>query len=469
MLFAIIHFLVINSATNNPDFNFKTLANGLPVLRVPLLGTQSVTVLVLANTGSRYEAPGQEGLAHFFEHLVFKGTRSYPSAQILARTIDGIGANFNAFTGKEYTGYYVQASARHTELALDVVSDMILAPLLPADDIEREKNVIIEEINLYQETPQRHIHDLFADLMFADQGLAHRISGDAQRVKSFQRADLVEFLQSWYGLPNLVLVVAGQAEKVMAEQTLAETEQNFSKADGLAGTNERVADDRVEERVKAKVKVKADLEEKLKRKSVFGQNRLAVEKRDIKQAHFILGWPGFDRHDERRYALSLLSTILGGNMSSRLFTEVREKRGLAYYVRSEVSGYHEAGVLGASAGVDANRVEEALAVTKKQFTSLANGENLITDGELERAKEYAAGKLALELEDSQSMAKHYGLRQLLLNQIKTPEEDLAKMKAVTLEEVQAAAETIIQPGEMWLALIGPFAEADKTRFEKFVK
>jgi predicted Zn-dependent peptidase len=428
--------------------NFKhsldTLDNGLTVLRIPMPAVQSVTVLVLANTGSRYEIPRQYGIAHFFEHMVFKGSAGYPTAQVLAATVDGIGADFNAFTSKEYTGYYVTAASRHVDLALDVVSDMLLTPKLRQDDIDREKGVIIEEIHMYEDSPSRHIGDLFDMMAFKGSGLEHKIIGTEKTVSGLNNEDFKDFLKQWYGLENLVLVLAGDEKVVGNNAILKKATEAFSKEDpDTTG------------RVDHKVNV-AELFDK----KVFGKDQLHVEHKKTEQAHFILAWPGIHRTDPRRFALTVFSTILGGNMSSRLFTEVREQRGLAYYVHSDVDLYHDSGLFGASAGVDPKRVEEAMKVTFNEFYDVAAGEKPVTDGELQRAKEYLAGKMALNYEDSQSVAQYYGMKQLLLDKIETLPEVLSGLRAVTLDEVTQVAKDLIKPGAARLAVIGPYKNED---------
>ncbi len=431
--------------------NLQTLANGLPVLRVPMPGVESVTVLVLANTGSRYEQPKQQGIAHFFEHMVFKGSQNYPTAQVLAATVDGVGADFNAFTGKEYTGYYVKAASRHFELALDVVSDMLLTPKLRQEDIDREKGVIIEEIHMYEDTPARHVGNIFDRMAFAGNGLGHDIIGLDKTVSKLTSADFKDFLKQWYGLPNLLLVIAGDESVVGSNKILDQAQRAFSKQDPQ--TSDRITQ-------------KVEVAEKLSQ-APFSDKFFHLENKATEQAHFILGWPSFDRFSEDRYALSMLNIALGANMSSRLFTEVREKRGLAYYVSSSVDLYHDTGLFGAAVGADPKRIEEALEVTTHEFTQLVDGSSSvpITDGELARAKEYVAGKMALSYENPQAIAQYYGMKQLLMNEIETLDESLIKLKAVTLDEIQAVVEKIIKPKEMRLALIGPFADEDK--FSKY--
>ncbi len=427
-----------------------TLANGLPVLRVPVPGVESVTVLALANTGSRYETATQQGIAHFFEHMVFKGSQNYPTAQALAATVDGVGADFNAFTSKEYTGYYVKAAAKHFELALDVVSDMLMTPKLRQEDIDREKGVIIEEIHMYEDSPAHYVGNLFDRLAFTGSGLGHDIIGSSQTVSQMTSADFTAFLKQWYGLPNLLLVVAGDEQVVGSERVLEQAQRAFDK------TDLQTAD-----RIRHKVAVTDKLTT-----HPFSNERFYLENKATEQAHFILGWPGLKRTSDDRYAVALLNIILGANMSSRLFTQVREKRGLAYYVSSNVDAYHETGLFGAGVGADPKRIEEALEVSIAEFTQLASGITKATAAELARAKEYAAGKMALSYENPQAIAQYYGMKQLLTGEIETVEETLTKLKAVTLDEIQAVAAKIIKPGEMRLALLGPFAAED--RFKQYL-
>lgn len=428
--------------------SLTTFPSGLPLIRVPMPGVGSATVLVLSNTGSRYEPKPIEGIAHFFEHMVFKGTKNYPTAPVLAATVDGVGAGFNAFTSREYTGYYVKAASEHLELALDVVSDLLLTPQLRQTDIDREKGVIIEEMNMYTDSPSRHIQILFDQMFFAGSQLAHNIIGNKKTVSSIKRADFLSFLSDWYGLGNMLVILAGDAKVIDRPQTLELVERHFNK--------------KTKKRTLKKVPVKSSL-----KGNPISADKLKLEYRKTQQAHFVLGWPGIKRQDKDRYALSLLSVILGGNMSSRLFNEVREKRGLCYYVRSDLDVFHDSGVFGASAGVDQSRVEEALKVTVGEFTDLASGEKKITSKELQQAKDYLAGKMVLGFEDSEAVAQYFGMRQLLSDKIETPEELLKKIKTVTLRQVQAVAKRLIKPGEMRLAIIGPYK--NRQVFEKLLQ
>jgi predicted Zn-dependent peptidase len=431
------------------DYSLTKLSNGLRVLRVPMPAMKSVTTMVLANTGSRFEQPREQGIAHFLEHMVFKGTTNYADSQVLASTIDAIGADFNAFTSKEYTGYYVKSASRHIGIALDVISDMLLQPLLKEDDLEREKGVIIEEINMYKDTPMQYVGNLFERMMFGGSGLGHDIVGEKETVTSLTTADFHSFLQRWYGLGNLVLVIAGDDRVVNDSATLELAERAFAK-------------ETLHERPVDKVKIKTMLPPG----NPISPHRLHVEMRETEQAHLILGWPGMERTDERRHTQTVLSVIMGGNMSSRLFTEVREKRGLCYYVRSDADTYHDTGVFGASAGVDPARIEEALTVIIQQFQGMADGSLAITAQELERAKEYLNGTIVLQLEDSRSLGQFYGFKELLQNELETPQMVLEKLRAVTLDQLQALGRELIVDGSVRLAVIGPFK--DKQLFEKYL-
>lgn len=430
----------------NPQL--KKLTNGLPIILVPMKGSESLTVMVLANTGSRFEPQGKEGLAHFFEHIVFKGTANFPTAQKLAAAIDGLGADFNAFTSHEYTGYFVKAAAKHTATALDVVSDMLLRPKLRTEDVEREKGVIIEEINMYHDQPASHVSNLFNQLAYQGSGLGHNIVGTKETVSAIKADDFKAFLKQWYGLPNLVLVLAGKDTVVNDPKTLKLAEEMFSKS-----TESRAA----EKQVINSFLADPDL----------ADSRLQVENRETQQAHFVLGWPGINRSDERKYAMSVLSAVVGGNMSSRLFTEVREKRGLCYYVHSVTDQFHDKGMVGVAAGVDPQRVKEAIGVSAAEFHKIATGKQKISKTELSRAQEYLIGKWALNMEDSSSVAQFVGLRQVLLNELISLEEMIKRIQAVTIPELTELAQELIKPGEARLALIGP--HKDKQVFQDLIK
>ncbi len=435
----------------------------LPLLTINLPAAKSVTVMFLANTGSRFEPVGKEGIAHFFEHMVFKGTVNYPNAKSLARTLDSVGADFNAFTSKEYTGYYVKSAVANFDLALDVLSDMLFAPLLNQEDIDREKGVIIEELNMYVDTPQYHISNVFEQLIFADSSLAHDIIGYKDSIRSLTSADFQSFLQQYYGPENLLLVVAGGLDKINQDQKVLadKVALAFSKLKSKRGQNHKLA---VPKAKQGKHGQPVEIN-----KNAFSRRRFKLVKRRSEQAHFVMAWPSLDRHHSDRFTLSVLSTILGGNMSSRLFTEVREKRALCYYVRSNLEYYHDSGYLGASAGVDPGRLNEAIQATKDVFYNLANARGKkgesgeISAAELLRAQNYLKATTILNLEESNNVAQFYGFKELLNNKVLTPDEALAKIDAVKIEDLQRLAKFIFQKEQLRFAIIGDFSDSKTIR------
>ena len=423
-----------------------SLSSQLTVLRIPMPSIQSVTVLALVNAGSRYEPAKWWGISHFLEHMVFKGTEKYPDAQALSAAVDAVGARFNAFTSKEYTGYYVKAAANHLELALDVVSDMLLTPRLRQSDIDREKGVIIEEINMYRDMPAAHISNLFEEMMFNIETIGHEVIGTKETVSSLKVEDFAQYLHQWYGLRNVVLVLAGDEKVLRKESTLTLIQKMFQKGD-------------------VETRQAEDFRKHLDTKPITDK-KLHVENRKTEQAHFVMGFPGLPREHALRHASTLLGVVLGGGMSSRLFNEVREKRGLCYYIHADTDFYHDTGVFGASAGVDPTRVDEAVKVTMDEFQAVVEGRKPITEAELQKAKDFVSGKFVLDLEDSESVAQYFGMKQLLLGKIETPAELLAKFTAVTMDQVREVAQRIIRPAETRFAIIGPFEQPD--RFQKLL-
>ena len=416
----------------------------LPVLLIDIPQSPSVTTLFLANTGSRYESEREEGLAHFFEHMVFKGTRTFETAAKLAETLDSVGADFNAFTSKEYTGYYVHAAVSHFALALDVLSDMVFAPSLRQSDIDREKGVIIEELNMYKDNPAAHVADRFEQLIFADPQLAHPIIGRKESINSFTTADFKQFLHQFYGPENLVLVVAGDVH------ALAKNEAALMEL--FAGALDKLQDQRITTRNPHPKAGKMG-------QNGFSKQHFELIERATEQAHFVMAWPSLAADHPDRYALQVLSAILGGNMSSRLFTQVREERGLAYYVHSDVDFFHDLGLFGCSAGVDLKRAAEAIAVSKSVFTDVLVKKGQIKSTELHKAKEYLRGKTLLSLENSTSVAQFFGLRELLRGEYLSVDEVLRKIDQVTLADLQRVAEAVLVPDQLRLAIIGNFKNA----------
>jgi predicted Zn-dependent peptidase len=417
-------------------FAKTTLSNGLRVVTAEMPAAKSVACFVMLAAGSRYETRETNGIAHFAEHMFFKGTENRPTAREIASEIDSIGGEFNAFTGKEYTGYYVKCAAEHRDVALDVLIDMLRNSKFDPDEIEREKGVIVEEMNMYYDTPRDYVDGVYDELLYGDQPLGWDIIGTKDTVRAATRDTFLSYLERWYRAPRMVAGVAGAIGNDVVErlESLLGNVQN-----GSSGAPEPVAWEQDEPRVK-------------------------VHTKQSDQAHVRLGVHSYPLGHPDRYALVLLATALGGGMSSRLFTEVRERRGLAYYIYGHNMGYTDTGTLFAQGGVDLKRIDDAVSTIVSEFARIA-ADPLERD-ELEKARNFAKGRLVLSLEDPKGMIL-FGLRdEVLEGRLREPDDVLAGLDAVTLEDVQRVAQEVIRDERLNLALIGPFDDAD--RFEKLL-
>ena len=416
-------------------FERNTLDNGLRVLTANLDHAQSVTCMVMLAAGSRYETPDTNGIAHFSEHMFFKGTQRRPSARDIAGEVDSIGGEFNAFTGKEYTAYYVKCAAEHRDVALDVLADMLRNSRFDAEEIDREKGVIIEEMNMYFDTPRDYIGGVYESLLYGDQPLGWDIIGRKETVREATRDTFMQYLDSWYKPPRMIVGIAGK----IGDDALARATELFGDLPGGDTSEPEPAREHQSERV-----------------------RVFTKQSD--QAHLILGVPSYPIEHPDRYALQMVATVLGGGMSSRLFTEVRERRGLAYYVFGLNHSYVDAGSLYSQAGVDINRIDEAVTTIATELKKIA-AEPVPSD-ELEKARNFTKGRFVLQLESPQGLIL-FGLRkEVLENRAADPEEVLAGVDAVTGEDVQRVARDLIDDEKLRLALIGPFDDAE--RFEKLL-
>jgi predicted Zn-dependent peptidase len=413
----------------------RTLDNGLRVLTAPMPQAQSVTCMVMLAAGSRYETPETNGIAHFSEHMFFKGTKQRPTARDIAGEIDAIGGEFNAFTGKEYTAYYVKCAAEHRDVALGVLVDMLRNSRFDSEEIDREKGVIVEEMNMYFDTPRDFIGGVYEELLYGDQPLGWDIIGRKETVRGATRDTFTSYLDRWYQPQRMVLGVGGRI------------------GDGLL--------ERAQELLGDMPHVETGEPEPTK---PHENGRVKIFTKQSDQAHVILGVPSYPIEHPDRYPLQVLATVLGGGMSSRLFTEVRERRGLAYYVFGLNHSYTDAGSLYSQAGVDINRIEEAVTTILGELRGMA-AEPVPAD-ELEKAKNFSKGRFVLQLESPQGMIL-FGLRREVLEQrVPDLEEVLEGLNAVTAEDVQRVAQDLISDEKLRLALIGPFDDAE--RFEKLL-
>lgn len=410
-------------------YNKKVLPNGLRLLTIPMPSFESATVLVMVKAGSRYETVKNSGISHFLEHMAFKGTQRRPDAMAISSLIDGIGGEFNAFTGKEYTGYYIKSAKTHIGTSLDVLSDMLMNSKLDPTEIEKEKGVILEEINLYEDTPSRKIGDIYEHLLYGDTPMGWDIAGDKEIIKAITREDFVSYMGSLYSAANMTVVVAGGIDP---SDTSGQAEEYFGKMPKFET---------------APYLPVVELQKK---------PEVEIREKKTEQIHIAVGvrTNGLDGSD--RYPLSVLAAILGGGMSSRLFHEVREKRGLGYYVRSHSEHYEDVGSLSTTAGVDPKRVIEAVEVIMAEYAKVAQGKMKIADDELKKAKEYMKGHLVLELEDSRSVSVYYAHQELLEKEKLNPDEIIKRIDAVTMDEVEEAGKRHFKNEGLNLALIGNF-------------
>lgn len=420
------------------EFEKITLENGLRLVLAPLPAFKSVTAIVLCGAGSRYETKQTNGISHFLEHMFFQGTKKRPKAGDISHTLDAIGADYNAFTGKESTSYHIKAASEHLPLILDMLSDMLWESKLDEAEIEKERGVIIEEINLYEDMPMRRVADIYEQVLWGDQPLGWDVGGRKEVIRKLARADLVKYTQERYKPVNLVLVIAGHYDKKVMMKFVGLC---FSrKIAGVAGSFAPVMERQSKPQLKAVYK-KTD------------------------QAHLVAGFRGLPGTHPDRYNLAVLATILGGGMSSRLFVNLREKRGLAYYVRAANEGYHDTGTLCAAAGVDLRRIDEALKVILAEFAQIS--QKKVSDKELKKAKEFIKGGIVLSWEDSRNVAFGYGIDELLEGKIRTQAEVLQEIDVVTAQDVLRLAKFLFTDSKLNLAVIGPFKDSE--RFKKILK
>ena len=427
-------------------YDLETLSNGLRLLTIPMPFFKSATILILVGVGSRYEEKEINGISHFLEHMAFKGTEKRPTAMAIATTIDGIGGEFNAFTSKDHTGYYIKAATKHVPLIFDVLSDMLLHSKFDEAEIEKEKGVIIEEINMYEDTPIRKIGDLYENLLYGDTKLGRDIAGRKEVIRAVKREDFTGYIDRFYGPKNTVVVVAGGVESELRIKN-KELRINRLTEEYLGGWKEK----RVEVAEKAKESQESP--------------GLLVKHKDTQQAHICLGVHAYNLADPRRYALSVMTNILGGSMSSRLFSEVREKRGLAYYIRANTEKYTDVGNFVIQAGVDVSRIDLAIQVILEELNKFKG--TGATEEEFDRSKENIKGKLVLELEDSRNVAGEMGGSLLLEGKVRTPDDIIKGIEKVEIEDLKKVAEDIFLEKTLNLAVIGPYKE--EGRFNKLLK
>jgi predicted Zn-dependent peptidase len=413
-------------------FKKTTLKNGLRIITVPQKTAQSLTVLVLVGTGSKYENKEISGISHFLEHMYFKGTKKQPTFLEVAETLDKIGGIYNAFTGENYTGYFAKVAAPYFSTALDWVSDIYLNSLLPEEEIKKEKGVIIEEINMYYDHPMSYVGVLWSELLYGDQPAGWPIAGTKESVSGIDRAKLVDYMKKQYVASNTIVCVSGKIDQLSA---INKVKRAFSPiSDQKPFPKPKVIEDQKEPAA-------------------------LVHFKETDQAHICFGARAYNMFHPQKYATEVLSIILGGMMSSRLFGEIREKLGLAYYIRTDSISDPDTGSLVTQAGIENKNIEKAISVIFREYKKISQVK--VSSGELKKAKDYMKGKAALELESSDAKASFYAGQELLEKRILTQEEVFKKIDKVSANDILKVARDIFNPRNLNLALIGPVKEKEK--------
>lgn len=416
------------------------LNNNFPLLYVNQPGSESAIVTVWVKTGSRNEDKKVNGISHFLEHMLLKGGKKRPSPKEVSNAVDAFGGEFNAGTSKDFTLYYIKSDLGSLDKAFDVLSDIVLHPILDSKEMEKEKGVIVEEIKMYEDMPIRNIHDIYENISFEGNSLSWDISGTEESVRTVMRKDFVDYRSKFYHPQNMLITVVGGVSQTKAKQLANKYFSGYKP-----GVGEGV--------------VKSDFFE--------NQNkpRLFLKTKPIEQANILVGFPTQGRSYKNRFAQAVLSSILGGGMSSRLFTEVREKRGLAYAVKNSIERYQEVGYIGTYAGTDPKKATEALKVILDECYKTTKKGN-ITKKEFEKARGYLKGHLALSLEDSGAVTDFFAEQYLFNKKVLTPKEVIKEIEKVTIDDVVSEAYNIFTKNKVSLAVIGPFK--DKKMFEKVI-
>ncbi len=410
-----------------------TLPNGIRVVLVPTADTAAVTVLAFYEVGSRYETEDLAGASHFIEHMCFKGTARHPTTLDISRTLDSVGADYNAFTGKDHTGFYVKLQADRLPLAVDLLEDMIYRSAFRQADLDSERQVIVEELRMYEDNPMMAIDEVMESALYRGSTLGRRIGGTAETLAGITRSKLLKYRDAYYVPERTVLAVAGRFDETEVRQLLiAKFGRKPAHGRGRAFRPFDAA------------------------RAGYRAPRVVVQNRESEQVQLAIGFPGYRMTDPRLASLSIMSIILGGNMSSRLFTEVREKRGLGYSVHASSSPYQDIGALTVQAGLAKDRVQEALGVIVAELKRLKDKD--VPAEELARAKEFAKGKTVLALEESSHLADFYGRQELLARRQETPEQKIARLFAVTAADVRRTARETCRAARASLAAIGPIGD-----------
>lgn len=409
----------------------KILPNGMRMLAIPMADNPTVTVLVLVETGSKYETKEKNGISHFLEHMCFKGTATRPNTSDLSIELDTLGCAYNAFTGQEFTGYYAKGKASDSAHLLDIISDLYLNPLLKTDEIEKEKGVIVDEINMYDDLPMEKVREIWMELLYGNQPAGWTIAGERDVVRGMTQKDFIAYRKAHYVASATTVVIAGN---INATQVFKEAKKKFRGITGNKKSN--------------------------KKKTVDSQAapQVAVQFKETDQTHLVLGVRSFPTKDKRNPILSVMSGVLGSGMSSRLFRKIRDEMGVGYYVNASNATFTDHGYFAVSAGVANDRMQEVVRAILVELQKLK--QELVSEEELSKVKEHLVGMMYLGLESSDQLAEYYGMQEVLRRDIRTPKERERLIRAVTAKEVRAIAQKIFIEKNLNLALVGPFKDGE---------
>ncbi|MBU1889991.1 insulinase family protein [Patescibacteria group bacterium] len=408
-------------------YSKKVLSNGLSIITVPRHDSQAVTVLIMVKAGSRYETQSTNGLSHFVEHMMFKGTPNRPTTLDISKDLDRVGAEYNAFTSKDHTGYYIKINKDKISLALDILSDMLQRSKLDAEEIEREKGVITEEINMYEDNPMLYIEDVLEETIFgSNDSLGRLIIGPRKNIRKFKRNEFVKYLSEYYTANRTVIVVSGPINKDINKK-VANLFSELKRGKGQKTFKNRI-----------------------NRQS---QTRTGIVTKKSEQVQLCLGFPSYSYQDQERYSQALLAVILGGNMSSRLFISIRERQGLAYYIKADMNLYEDSGIFYIQAGLDKARLKQAITGILIELALIK--ESGVSNEEVKNAREFLKGKNTLQLEDSGNIASFIGRQALLQNRIMSPNEIDQQLRKVNPIKISQVAEKLFTQQKANLVMIGP--------------
>ncbi|TSC66848.1 MAG: M16 family peptidase [Parcubacteria group bacterium Gr01-1014_73] len=408
------------------------------MITVPMKDNPTATVLVLVEAGSKYETKANNGVSHFLEHMCFKGTKKRPTPLAISHELDSIGAHYNAFTAQEFTGYFAKGQAGARAQLLNIVSDIYLNSTLPAEALEKERGVIIEEINMYEDIPQRQVADEFMALLYGGQPAGFSIAGTKEHIKALKREDFLAYRKAHYLAQATTVVVAGNIDEEKVKEEVAAVFKNSPAGKKAA---------------------KLTVIEKQKKPA------LAIKEKKTDQTHFILGVRSFGLFDKREILLRLLAEVLGGGMSSRLFQKLREEMGVCYYVKADNEAFTDHGIFGVAVGVDRSRLTEVVKAVLAEFEKLKK--TLVVATELAKAKAHLTGSMFLSLESSDALAEYYGFQEIFKKEIKKPAEIAEKILAVTAADLKKIAGEIFVENQLNLAVIGQ--DANRTELEKTLR